>query len=1088
MVHQRIEDAPAWAVPYGKEFWRRQTKPAGNGPAGIISANIDLGDSIDRVSHAIGTGNSIYPEVNARNYTAAFDGRGLRFSPHRAADRSRSDTTAWPQADTGTVAVVRTVSIRQGAASLYERDARPSDWSLLGNTAQAWLNPQAGLIEHYETTRRGAEISWVLGREPLGKGPGEIVFEVSGLEYAGQSANGHHFADVEGIPRVRIGNAVARDALGARWDAPVSADGNLLRVTLPESILARASFPLVIDPLIEPEFGMDSPVVGPAANSQTGVAVGSLGGDFLVAWSDGRLGSFAVYAARVSGSGAVLDPVGFIVSRSGASPSVTLLGTNYFVVWEDSRNRGTNFYTDIYGARIGRDGVVLDAEGIPICTAPNYQFAPRAASDGTNCLVVWQQVHGSSTTADDIYGTIVTSRAEVLNPNGVPISSAPGDQTSPLVAAGGGAYLVTWTDERDGLFPNIYGARVTYDGITIDTNGIPICTATNGQYLGSVASDRQDWFVAWTDFRNPDSSRPSIFGTRVSREGTVSQTNGIPISQSNVGQRGPAVVFNGSDYLVAWSDQRNYPATGFDLYAARVANDGLLVPGSEFPLNLHSGDQGTAAVAFNGTDYLAVWSDGRNDIEFPDLYGTLVNKTNQVSAPDGMLISEAANDQQAPAAAFNGRHYLVVWEDNRNGAGTDIYGVRLSSTGQIADPSGISICTAPGLQRHPSVASDGTDFLVVWADERDSASSGSDIYGARVQSTGVVVDGAGLPICTETSFQVGPCVAFGGGAYLVAWQDWRNIPTTGYDIYGTIAMPAGPVVNTNGFAICSAPKAQGNPAIAFNGATFLVVWSDERNAGNNFGVYDIFGARVKPDSTVLDLQGIPIGVAPDDQSLPSVAAAGSDYLVVWQDARDRAANKYDIYGTRVGAGGDVLDGAGLVICSEANDQNTPVVTANGSEFLVAWTDGRNASQSGLDIYATGVSFTGIVRAGSGMAVHRGQFDQLTPAVLGNSNGSCLVLGSSFKADAFESYRIVGSFVRLDNPPVINGLFRTGSDVSLSWLVETGRVYRIQFKDDLTTATWNELSGDVAATNPVASKVDTTAGSARQRFYRVVQLP
>jgi len=72
--------------------------------------------------------------------------------------------------------------------------------------------------------------------------------------------------------------------------------------------------------------------------------------------------------------------------------------------------------------------------------------------------------------------------------------------------------------------------------------------------------------------------------------------------------------------------------------------------------------------------------------------------------------------------------------------------------------------------------------------------------------------------------------------------------------------------------------------------------------------------------------------------------------------------------------------------------------------------------------------------------------------------------------------------------VISSILRTGDDVTLSWLVETGKVYRIQFKDDLTAPTWNELSGDIAATNATASKTDTTTGNASQRFYRVLQQP
>ncbi|HYT60058.1 MAG TPA: hypothetical protein VEL06_07790, partial [Haliangiales bacterium] len=51
---------PGWSIPYGKEFWRQAIKPAEPNPKGpqgsssaTIPANIDLGDIIDRVSHAI---------------------------------------------------------------------------------------------------------------------------------------------------------------------------------------------------------------------------------------------------------------------------------------------------------------------------------------------------------------------------------------------------------------------------------------------------------------------------------------------------------------------------------------------------------------------------------------------------------------------------------------------------------------------------------------------------------------------------------------------------------------------------------------------------------------------------------------------------------------------------------------------------------------------------------------------------------------------------------------------------------------------------------------------------------------------------
>src|SRR5262245_33957170 len=33
LVHRQPDQAPSWAVPYGKEFWRRPLKPGGAGPS-----------------------------------------------------------------------------------------------------------------------------------------------------------------------------------------------------------------------------------------------------------------------------------------------------------------------------------------------------------------------------------------------------------------------------------------------------------------------------------------------------------------------------------------------------------------------------------------------------------------------------------------------------------------------------------------------------------------------------------------------------------------------------------------------------------------------------------------------------------------------------------------------------------------------------------------------------------------------------------------------------------------------------------------------------------------------------------------------
>jgi len=149
------------------------------------------------------------------------------------------------------------------------------------------------------------------------------------------------------------------------------------------------------------------------------------------------------------------------------------------------------------------------------------------------------------------------------------------------------------------------------------------------------------------------------------------------------------------------------------------------------------GSQNASAVAFDGTNYLVVWADRRNDHDY-DIYGTRVSPAGSVLDPAGIRISIAAGDQEAPAVAFDGTRYLVVWQDYRSGSTYDIYGARVSTAGTVVDASGIAVTTAANSQQVPDVAFDGARYLVVWQDYRSG--SNYDIYGARVSTAGTVFD------------------------------------------------------------------------------------------------------------------------------------------------------------------------------------------------------------------------------------------------------------------------------------------------------------------------------------------------------------
>jgi hypothetical protein len=229
----------------------------------------------------------------------------------------------------------------------------------------------------------------------------------------------------------------------------------------------------------------------------------------------------------------------------------------------------------------------------------------------------------------------------------------------------------------------------------------------------------------------------------------------------------------------------------------------------------------------------------------------------------------ASRDRFYPAVAFDGTNYLVVWSDNRSGAGDDIFGARVSSAGEVLDGAGIAISTAGGHQFDPAVAFDGSNYLVVWEDRRSGANS--DIFAARMSPAGVVVD--------------------------------PTLPVTG-----------------GGIAISTAANDQLDPAVVWNGSgsRYLVVWEDRR-----LGVSDIYGARVSNLGTLEDPAGIVISGAPNEQTSPWVAVNGS-FLVAWRDRRS-GSYQHEYYGTRVNNAGRVEDAAGVFLAKAENSEDNPAV-------------------------------------------------------------------------------------------------------------------------------------------------------------------
>ena len=107
---------------------------------------------------------------------------------------------------------------------------------------------------------------------------------------------------------------------------------------------------------------------------------------------------------------------------------------------------------------------------------------------------------------------------------------------------------------------------------------------------------------------------------------------------------------------------------------------------------------------------------------------------------------------------FNGTNYLAVWTDETiigNGKlGSGEWGV----FGQLIDKSGnlvgsvINISTASGEKFGPFIVFDGTNYLVTWTDM--TKTTNWDIYGQYISSSGTIV-GSPFPVDTDKGNQFG---------------------------------------------------------------------------------------------------------------------------------------------------------------------------------------------------------------------------------------------------------------------------------------------------------------------------------------------
>ncbi len=898
------------------------------------------------------TSDEVVERIRHRVTPASAGGLGASDDAYRAAFDDAGFSLASPDAR-GDGLTVSLDSLHRGDRAV---GLDPGGWQGDENVARRDAAP--GVTE--QVTARDGELEWdvVLDRPLPGGGDLRVEATVDGaLGDPQRSAHELRFRLADGSV-VRMGELVVVDATGAELHRalPSVTDGRLA-LDVPAAVLASAAYPLTLDPTVGPERAV---VMAPLDQAAPAAATFPSNGEepdtTLVVWEDRRGGDqYDIRAARVSPDGVVLDPDGLPIASQPAiderDPAVTWVpGSGFLVVWEQEASPGS-LDIDLWAVRVGLGGT-LTGSAVTVTNTIAAETDPAVASNGVGAVVVWT-LQGGNVTGARVNG--LGSVEAVVSVGGS------GPKRHPAIAWSGSRFLVVWQSNST----DIQSARLSSTGALV--SNVTISVAAGIQSRPHLAWNGSRFLVAWQDTRN---GRDEIFAARVTNGGTLEDAGGFAITTGSFGRFSPAVVATGSGFVVGWVDGRETPE--FDLFAARVANDGSVLDPEGFVVSAATRNQVGPALAPSGSASLVVWTDARWGEE--DIYGARVGSAGAVLDPAGIAVSTAARAQVEPAVAFDGSNALVAWEQGITGSRT-IGAVRVGADGRILDDAGIPLA-APGYRTEtdPAVAWNGSSYLVVW--EADGIEEDADIWAARVSAGGGLV-GSLFPVTSVAGNERDPAVAWTGSSFLVAWEDDRN--GVDVDVFASRVSSTGTVADgPGGRAVATAAGDQDAPDVGADGANGIVVWEDGRT-GDGSG--DIRAARVTASTGTVGTSFVVSG-ADHRQDTPAVAWNGARYLVAWRDGRGGSITS-NVFAARVTAAGAVQDTNGIPVSTAPQNQELPDVAASGSTFLVAWRDNR---ASGYNLFGTTVTDAGAVQDNDGFLLSGWGGDEGGPALTRRSGG------------------------------------------------------------------------------------------------------
>lgn len=297
------------------------------------------------------------------------------------------------------------------------------------------------------------------------------------------------------------------------------------------------------------------------------------------------------------------------------------------------------------------------APDIVVTRAASMQTNGTLIDGGSNALAVWVE----TVPADHVFAKFVGTDGAPVG-DAIDVSPNADLDAPPDGAFNGTTYLIVWQ-----WFDQILARRVSSAGVVLDAEDIVIATDASG---AKVASNGNEWIVLWSKYTQPSSwdrcGRSSLYGTRVSANGTPLDS-GVAIAPDSWRSASTAdVAWNGSKYVVAWSNYvcayHSQPYLSY-ISAAVVDPDlrrivwSTLTPDTTYwqPDDQHVSHPLTAAI--DGRS-VAVWTRGMNATDYR-LIGESFGTARKRAAGEYATVPSLTGALIAAAPASDGRLFLL---------------------------------------------------------------------------------------------------------------------------------------------------------------------------------------------------------------------------------------------------------------------------------------------------------------------------------------------------------------------------------------------------------------------------------------------